>query len=329
MIRIRLPNHTLIDALAPGKGQSAHVTDDDRIVALESEKNTFRTRAAVDQLLRPAVEAIWSLSRPLFSIVSVETRAGCNYDCGFCPVGKAIDPRPPGELSLSLLEKISEELAELGFAGRVSLFGNNEPLLDERMPEIVAMFRERLPDADLRILTNGTRAGLALVHELFDRGLSTLIINNYTDGTRLIAPVRRLIEAAEEFTSHDIRISVRKRDEILTTRAGLAPNKPAPEFTPRGFCALPFTDLHVTYTGDVGLCCFDAHGRVTIGNVADASLVEIWQSPLFEPYREGLMRSTRSGLTPCETCDFDGFRELEANSGPTVSRLDLLEVNNR
>lgn len=291
---------------------------------MEEEKNTERQRTAIDRVLRAEFARLWSADDRLFNLVTVETRAGCNHSCTFCPVSRSVDPRPSGELDLTTIAAISRQLNELGYAGRIALFGNNEPLLDIRLPEIVAIFHRSCPAADIRILTNGILARPTLVADLFEAGLSTLLINNYSDGRRIIAPVRELLAAADRLRHHDIRISVRRRAEILTTRAGLAPNKPRPTVEPRGFCALPFTDLHISYTGEVNLCCFDAYGRIRMGDVTETPLTEIWQSPHFVRYRTSLLRSNRADLELCRDCDFDGFRDPNLNAPHPLTRNDIL-----
>ena len=227
-------------------------------------------------------------------------------------------------MGLELLDKVARELKELNFSGRLSLFGNNEPLLDDRLVEIVGFYRSHLQAADLRILTNGTKITVGDTRALFDAGLSTLIVNNYTDGRKLIGPVRSLIEADAELADCDIRVSVRDRLSVLTTRAGMAPNKPVPEVAPKGFCALPFTDLHISYTGDVNQCCFDAYGQTSMGNVTDERLIDIWSSQAFNPLRASLLESRRSGLSLCDKCDFDGFREPQVGREPPLVRQDLV-----
>lgn len=324
MIRIRFPRGVTPPAWLADGGEDVQVTDDPAVIALEEEKNTERQRAAVDRVLRPRFERAWSAGGPLFHLVSVETRAGCNHNCSFCPVSRSVDPRPPGELDLAVIELIARQLGELGYDRRIALFGNNEPLLDARLPEIVGVFRRACPAAELRVLTNGILARTALVAELFEAGLSTLTINNYTDGSRVIAPVRELVAEAGRLRHHDIRISVRRRTEVLTTRAGLAPNKPRPAAGPHGFCALPFTDLHISYTGEVNLCCFDAHGKVRMGDVAETPLVEIWRSALFAHHRSALLRSGRAELDLCRHCDFDGFRDPAPTASRPLTRDDIL-----
>jgi MoaA/NifB/PqqE/SkfB family radical SAM enzyme len=324
MIRIRFPTFVRPPAgLRDQHDDAVEITQDTAVIALESEKNRPVHIERVNTMLRPIFEGMWSRAPRLFYIVSIETRSGCNHTCSFCPVSRSTDPRKRGEMSFELLERIAGELAGLRFAGRIALFGNNEPLLDHRLVDIVRLFRNSCPEADLRILTNGLLATPGLVGELFGAGLSTLTVNNYTDGRRLIAPVRALIAAADRLRPFDIRVSVRSRTEILTTRAGQAPNKPRPDRKPQGFCALPFTDLHIAYTGDVNLCCFDAHGSVSMGKVTDASIVEIWQAPGFAAHRRNLLRGSRAGLPLCQHCDFDGFREPQPNIGRQLTRADL------
>jgi len=209
------------------------VTQDPGILALEGEKNHDEDNAAIQAALRSAYKKKWSDPRSaLFQLVSIETQAGCNASCGFCPVSRATDPRPSGVLPMDVMERIAANLADLEYSGRVALFGNNEPLLDSRIVDKVRMFRKRLRGVDLRLLSNGTLADVRRVRDLFEAGLTTLTLNNYTDGRSLIRPVRDLLASAELFVDHDVRVSVRRRDEVLTTRAGLAPNKLAPARPP-------------------------------------------------------------------------------------------------
>jgi MoaA/NifB/PqqE/SkfB family radical SAM enzyme len=201
------------------------------------------------------------------------------------------------------------ELAALKYRHTILLFGNNEPLLDDRITDIIRTFRRSCPESTIRILTNGTTLTNALALSLFEAGLTTLVVNNYTDGRTLIRPVRRLIEDADRFAHRDIRVSVRRVDEVLTNRAGAAPNKARLAAPLKQFCALPFVDLHVTYTGRVVLCCFDAKGASDFGNVNDSSLRELWEGRQFRAVRSELLRKNRGAHQLCAGCDFDGFRD--------------------
>ena len=100
MIRIRFPRG--IDPpswlLRPPVG--VELTDDPAVIAAENEKNGAEQFAAVERVLRPRFRELWHNDSPLFKVVLIESRAGCNYNCEFCPVAEAVDPRPPGDLSI-------------------------------------------------------------------------------------------------------------------------------------------------------------------------------------------------------------------------------------
>lgn len=321
MIRIRYPNEFM--PATHDYGPHVSVTQDPRVLADETEKNGPEIANEVDAVLRPLFATRWAADVPLFEIISIETRAGCNQTCSFCPVARGVDPRPPGVMSIELLNSIADQLRTLNYDGRISLFGNNEPLLDPRLTSIISLFRHRVPRSDIRILTNGTSLRTPQVRSFFEAGLSTLIINNYTDGRRIIGPVRALLNDARSFVAADIRINVRNRNAVLTTRAGTAPNKRHVSTPTYGFCALPFTDIHVSYTGTVNVCCFDAYGVTNMGDVATTSLADIWHGKQFAAYRSKLLGSTRHALTPCQVCDFDGFRDPDAGHRGSLIRRDL------
>lgn len=295
------------------------VTDDPRVLALEAEKNLEHTRHHVNTVLVEQYREQWSAGVAPFRLVSIETRTGCNASCAFCGVNRSADPRPVRELGWPTIRRVSEQLGAAGYAGRIALFGNNEPLLDPRIVAIVAHFREAVPGADLRLLTNGTLLSVDLAQQLFAAGLTTLTVNNYTDGTRLIGPVRSLLRSAATFADVDLRISVRKRDEVLTTRAGTAPNAVGADDV-AGFCALPFSDLHVDARGAVNVCCFDAHGTTRLGDAGRESLATIWGSARFRRYRRVLLAQERHLIKPCSACDFDGYRACETGGSGELAR---------
>lgn len=308
MIRIRMDRLAAETDLLTADSNIIRETDSSYIAG-EHEKNTQQHRRVVNEKLRSLIAGMWKSSPQLFRVISVETRSRCNMSCGFCPVSKNDDPRETGLLPMETVRKVASGLAALNYRHTILLFGNNEPLLDDRITDIISIFRNSCPESTIRILTNGTMLTPELLHSLFDAGLSTLVINNYTDGRKLIMPVERILREADRFKHYDIRISVRKIDEVLTNRAGTAPNKQGLEQPLMQFCALPFVDLHIAYTGRVVLCCFDAIGKTDLGNVNVSSLQEIWESSQFQNVRSQLLRKNRGANPTCAGCDFDGFRD--------------------
>lgn len=100
---------------------------------------------------------------PQLQSVEIETINRCNNDCSFCPVSKENDLREPMRMPEELFYKIIDELAEMEYKGYLSLFSNNEPLLDTRILDFLAYAVEKLPDAVHAMYTNG----MLLTKEIF------------------------------------------------------------------------------------------------------------------------------------------------------------------
>lgn len=85
-------------------------------------------------------------------------------------------------MPLETLQKILDNLARLKYKGRVEFYIYNEPTRDKRLPDIIKMFRARLPHSSFMINTNGDYFKTADdIKLLFDNGLNQMQINIYSD----------------------------------------------------------------------------------------------------------------------------------------------------
>ena len=66
-------------------------------------------------------------------------------------------------------------------------------------------------------------------------------------------------------------------------------------------CWAAFTEGHVTATGDLSACCFDADARWTMGNLHDVSFMQAWNSEKFVQLRAAHLEKDVSG-TVCAEC---------------------------
>ncbi|WP_416672055.1 radical SAM/SPASM domain-containing protein [Egbenema bharatensis] len=64
---------------------------------------------------------------------------------------------------------------------------------------------------------------------------------------------------------------------------------------------LAWFQFSIMATGDVALCCMDAHGEKTFGNVPTRSVLEIYNSPEHRQYRES---KSRANLNLCSKCTY-------------------------
>lgn len=224
-----------------------------------------------------------------FRLIQIETVAGCNYRCSFCPVGQ-ID-MPMGRMTRETFENIIGQLRD--FEGEIDLFFRNEPLLDQRIFDFVKYAKENTR-AKIVLQTNGSLLTEEKLGVL--TASCTVIVNDYTEDNEISDRVR-------SWKVNDrVIMSPRSSDEVLTNRAGNLPESAGGSF--RGFCVKPFAEMTIAFNGDVVLCCQDWMLEEKFGNTNENTLEEIWTGSRFESKRQALREGKRNGL--CEKCDFIG-----------------------
>lgn len=239
----------------------------------------------------------------MFSHIEIETINRCNGSCSFCPVNCNVDPRVERIMDVSLFESIVGQLEEMDYAGRFTTFSNNEPLLDERIIEFNRYARKHLPKAHMHLFTNGTLLTIdkfAALTEVLDE----LVIDNYHQELQLIRPcveIQEYCKSHPELTSK-VTIVLRKPQEILTSRGGNAPNRKKVNQYGKDRCLLPFKQIIVRPDGKVSLCCNDATGKYTLGDLTKESLHDVWYGAKFSMVRKCLYEG-RENWGNCKFCD--------------------------
>lgn len=238
----------------------------------------------------------------LFETIQIETVNRCNGVCPFCPVNKYVDTRVFCKMTEKLFEKIIFELAEINYAGRVALYCNNEPFLDKRIIEFAQKTREALPKAWIYLYTNGTLVDEVKCRELA-QWMDEIVIDNYNDNLVLndnIIPIAMMCNNDERLNSI-IQIHLRKLNEVLYTRGGQSPNNKKRKR--RSYpCVLPYSQMVVRPDGKVSLCCSDALGVMTLGDVNIQSLKDIWNSEKYQDIRKMVSKNIKR-IPLCEYCD--------------------------
>ncbi len=239
-------------------------------------------------------------------VISLETINRCNSTCEFCTANKNAEKRPYKRMDDALYYSIIDQLADWGFKGHITLYGNNEPLLDTRIVEFHKYAREKLPDAFIFMSTNGLILDMEKVRALKPY-LNQLIINNYCLDMKLHPNVREVYEYAkahpQEFADLDILIQMRYLKEVLSNRAGSSPNKKATEKVITETCLMPYTDLWITPHGKLGICCCDNLEVTELADLNEISVKDGWNSPKYRELRQAI-RNGRQGYGFCKHCDF-------------------------
>ena len=133
-----------------------------------------------DGLLRGALT--WARTgkrpRPSFPhVVQFQTVSACNARCAFCAHGSNPEEIKHGRMEDALIEKIIAECSR-NFVGRMSPFLTNEPLLDKRMPAILAAIRKAFwYPVKTKINTNAALLTIDVGRKLLDARLSRIVIS--------------------------------------------------------------------------------------------------------------------------------------------------------
>jgi organic radical activating enzyme/L-rhamnose mutarotase len=271
-------------------------------VSTEAEWSGSDRMAYMRKSVNDEVEALHD-EVPLFNHIEIETINRCNGSCAFCPVNHRDDPREKAVMTREMFENIVTQLEEIQYSGRFTTFSNNEPLLDERIIEFNQYARKHLPNARMHLYTNGTLMTLDKFRALVEV-LDELIIDNYQQELKLIKPcleIQEYCKAHPELTAK-VTIVLRKPQEILTSRGGTAPNRKELVEYATDRCVLPYKQMIIRPTGQVSLCCNDAIGKFTLGDLNKERLLDIWYGPRFEMVRKCLYEG-RENWGNCKYCD--------------------------
>ncbi len=255
-----------------------------------TERLFRRTKAGLSGM--PAAQAIyrrlnWYLRLgfdPAPWSVALETSGSCNRKCHYCPV--SLNQRT-GEMPRELFEKVIEDLATIGFTRTISFHFYNEPLLDERLPDLVSYARRRLPDCVMDIFTNGDYLTPTWIESLLGAGIQVIRVSLHSrNSERHVLRVLDQVDASARskvvFQSFWDR---EKNGEFLYNRIDIAEAQPKGDSElSRGVGCSLVNSLAINYEGETALCCNDFFAANGHGSVAEVSVGELWK--LSRPVRK-------------------------------------------
>ncbi|MDD3151218.1 MAG: SPASM domain-containing protein, partial [Candidatus Gastranaerophilales bacterium] len=241
-------------------------------------------------------------SFPLFDWIEIETLNRCNNDCSFCPVNRHVDPREFKKMDDELFNSIIMQLKDLDYAGNIAIYSNNEPLMDKRLVDFLKIAKENLPKANHFLFTNGTLITVDKFVEIM-KYLDKLTIDNYNDDFVLNPPVKEISNFIKQHPEYQdkVVIDMRKKNEILSSRGGQANNRKN-IYHLKSKCVLPFIQVIIRPDGKLSLCCNDALGDMTLGDLTKENLIDIWRGKKYTGIRKALLES-RQNIDLCKNCD--------------------------
>ena len=246
-------------------------------------------------------------NKPIPSWIELSLIDVCNRSCSFCPKSDSkVAPDTYQKMSLLLIDKLCSELKEINYKGSVVLCGYGEPMLHKD----INIISKKLSEVSyVEIVTNGDTLNSKNIKDLYSNNVNKLLISMY-DGEHQINKFKTMALNAgvpEDFMILRDRWYDEKKDYglKLTNRAGTISIGDQEEVGKYTKCFYPSYQFLIDWNGDVFLCPQDWQRRVTMGNMMQEHIFEIWDGKIMNKYRKNLINGKRKD-NPCKTCNAEG-----------------------
>jgi radical SAM protein with 4Fe4S-binding SPASM domain len=244
---------------------------------------------------------------PIPSWIELSIIDVCNRSCSFCPKSDPkIAPDTHQRMNIKLIEKLTEELKEINYKGSVTLCGYGEPMLHQG----VNLISKTLSEAALvEIVTNGDTLKAKQINELYQNNVNKLLISMY-DGEHQVEKFQKMIKDSgvpDEFVILRDRWYDSNKDYgiKLTNRSGTINIGEQEKIGKYKKCFYPSYQFLIDWNGDVFLCPQDWQRRITMGNMMQEHIFEIWTNKIITKFRKDLINGKRTN-SPCDSCNAEG-----------------------
>lgn len=238
----------------------------------------------------------------------------------------------PDELIDKVIGDLKAIPADLPFT--ISPFKVNDPFLDKRIFAVCEHINRQLPNASLRLFTNGTPLTAKIIERIASiRKVVHLWIslNEFEEQAYqrvMQLPFNKTIEKLDALHQrvaagypHPVTVSRVTDGSSADTafRQFVAERYPlfqcfmigrsnwtgqvdigAEKRIPQTGCSRWF-EVSIMASGKVALCCMDGEGKQVIGDVKQQSVLEVYNTPAYRKMRQYTF-SRLAAAAPCDTC---------------------------
>lgn len=269
--------------------------------------------------------------------VMIENTNLCNANCTFCPHKKM--KRRVGVMDMDLFKKIVNQCRHFGI-NYVSIYGFGEPLLDR---EFFAKIKYAKGVGIARVTTNTNAMYLSnKITQVLDSGLDEIYISFdalMVDTYKKIRPnldfyivERNILQLVSEKKKRkakkpeiilsfvESQINECETADYLKKWRGIVDNISISfihnwtgdiesgsvlKGGKRDPCRLLWTDMVISWNGDVPLCCNDYEGKIILGNVSNETIEQIWSGAKLAKIREKHKKGLFNKISLCRNCEYN------------------------
>ena len=212
----------------------------------------------------------------------------CNRKCSFCPKSdENVAPDTFQKMTKKIIDEIHDQLLAINFTGTISLCGYGEPLLHKDISYIVKKLSNV---SNVEIITNGDVLSSKRLQELFLANVSKVLVSMY-DGPDQVNKFKTMTKKAN-VPGDLVILRDRWYDQQndfgvkLTNRAGTVKTGVQEKIGKYSTCFYPTYQFLIDWDGNVYLCPQDWQRRVSMGNIMQDKIFDIWTGKILSEYRK-------------------------------------------
>jgi len=235
----------------------------------------------------------------MFEHIFIDTFTACNRRCFYCPNSK-FERGLIENLRImeeGLFYKVIDELAELRWRGEICPSFYGEPLLDERLPDLIMYARSKLTASTVNIFTNGDFLTLELYKKLVKVGVNVFTLTQHPGSPSPF--IEDILKYRKEHGDDNVAFYYRKLP-VMNNRLGLVEAREEV----RKICEIiDEKKVGIHWDGEVIFCCNDYFLTIKVGNIKNEKLIDIWNKPWYKQIRKELRRGI-FGSEICRKCKY-------------------------
>lgn len=267
--------------------------------------------------------------------ILIETSNKCQGQCLFCPYSTIRHHEKPIFMDFVRYQEIINEIANYDVK-RLTLFNNNEPLLDSRIYDFLQYAHKKMSNIEITLSTNGRLLTEDILIKLKKSGLTYLYISiptvnekNYKNimGNDVTEILSLLNSINDKEIIKMIRIAVPKTkyynlDELNEKLSKYlicswdleykenwnideAFNVIVDEEKYLGPCDRPLDQMVISSNGDVIICCRDWRYENVVGNIYTDSIYNIWHSNKMKKLQRLIIEQKYDDIDCCKDCNMN------------------------
>ena len=268
--------------------------------------------------------------------LQIEPSSICNYRCVFCfETDKTFTNKKNGfmgKMDINLFKNIIDQIN--GNIEFISLASRGEPLANPDIPEMLKYCSNKF--LNLKINTNASLLDEKKIHAILAGGVKTIVFSADAADEKLYSELRvngnlkKVLKNIENFqnirekqyskNSIITRVSGVKFndkqnfDEMIKLWSGLVDQVAFVDYNPwensyqkpsndiQEPCSDLWRRMFVWWDGKINPCDVDYKSLLSVGNIKDNNISDLWLSKKYNEYREEHLNSNRKKIKPCNSC---------------------------